>query len=218
MMKLLFNLAAILFFTITVSAQDGLYIKYETQISGGNEENEMMEMMMTGSTMELAMNKDRSWVRTTMGARMNMEMSMDVKTNVMTMYMSGMIGDMAFRGNPDELDDDQDEPEMDIQLIDQTKKINGITCKKAIITDEEGNKSEYWYTEDFKRPEGVKQMPNQVPGLCLEMILKMQEGLTITYTCIDFKENVDMSNYKINIPDGVEIQSLDEMSNMGMGN
>jgi len=61
-------------------------------------------------------------------------------------------------------------------------------------------------------------MPNQVPGLCLEMILKMQEGLTITYTCIDFKENVDMSNYKINIPDGVEIQSLDEMSNMGMGN
>ena len=217
-MKLLFNVAAILFFTLTLSAQDGIYVKYETQISGGNDETEMMEMMMNGSTMELAMNKDRSWVRTSMGTMMNMEMSMDVETNVMTMYMSGMMGDMAFRGNPDELENAQDEPELDIQLIDKKKEINGIICKKAVITDEEGNKSVFWYTDDFKRPEGLKQMPNQIPGLCLEMSLMMQEHMTMTYTCIEFKENIDMSNYEITIPNGVEIQSLEDMGNMGMGN
>jgi GLPGLI family protein len=216
-MKFIYSLLATITLTFTGFSQEGFYVKYETNIEATGEEGEMMAMMMNGSTMELAANEDRTWVKTEMGTMMTMEMEYDLKKENMLMFMSGMMGNMAFQGNPDDLDDgtNEEEEDIDMELTNETKKILKFKCKKAIIRDDNGYEAIYWYTEDFIRPEGMDQMPNQVPGLCLEMVLN-QEGMTMTYTAIDVKEKAKMADYKVVIPEGVEIKSLEDMKNLGM--
>lgn len=218
-MKLIYSLVATICFVFAGFSQDGLYVKYETQIDATGEEAEMMAMMMNGSTMELAASEKKTWVRTQMGTMMTMTMEYDMEGENMTMLMSGMMGTMAFQGNPDDLEEEgtETEEEPKIELTKETKEILSYKCKKAIIKDDEGNEAIYWYTEDFSRPEGMDQMPNQIPGLCLEMEMSSMEGVVMTYTAIEFIEDADMSDYELVIPEGTEVQSLEDMKNMGMG-
>ncbi|XOV69053.1 MAG: hypothetical protein ACFHU9_07660 [Fluviicola sp.] len=216
-MKFIYSLVAVLAFTFAGFAQKGVYVKYETQIDATGEEGEMAAMMLNGSTMEIASNAERTYVKTNMGTMMTMEMGMDIESNEMTMFMTGMMGEMAFQGNADELSDGEEETEQpDVELVNETKKILGETCKKAIIKDDEGNVATYWYTENFKRPEGMDKMPNGIPGLCLEFEVG-SEGMTMKYTAIEFEDKADMDDYQVVIPEGVEVQGLDAMKNMGGG-
>lgn len=217
-MKFIFSLVAVLAFTFAGFSQKGVYVKYETEIDATGEEAEMMQMMMNGSTMEIASGSERTWVKTQMGTMITMEMEMDIESEEMTMLMSGLAGNMAFQGNTSELADEEEAEEAmpELTLVDETKVILDIECKKAVMTDDEGGTAIYWYTEDFKRPEGMDQMPNNVPGLCLEFEVAM-EGMTMTYTAIEFDDKVKMAEYKLEIPEGVEVGSLEDMKMMGMG-
>ncbi|WP_203295754.1 hypothetical protein [Luteirhabdus pelagi] len=218
-MKLLYSLIAILLVTVTSVAQNGLYVKYETDVSASTDEGEMMGMMMDGTTMELAMSEERTWVKTQMGTMMTMTMQHDTKTEEMKMLMTGMMGKMAFQGNPDVLEEEAEAvaAEVDLKFFDQTKMILGQECKKAVITSAEGNETIFWYTEKFDRPEGLKQMPNQIPGLCLEMEVPVQEGVLIKYTAIELKNNTVIDQYTLEFPEGTEVKSLEEMATMGVG-
>ncbi len=220
-MKFIIGLVATLAISFAGFSQKGVYVKYETEVEASGENGEMMAMMMNGSTMELATSEEHTWVQTQMGTMMTMTLQLNSADEEMTILMTGMMGDMAFQGNPDELEEDREEIEeesdLDMELVDETKEILGYECKKAIITDEEGNEAVYWYTDEIQRPDGVSQMPNQVPGLCLQFEQSAQEGMTITYTAIELDKKAKMSNYQIEIPEGVEVQSLSEMQNMGMG-
>lgn len=215
-MKFIYSLVAILALTFAGFSQKGVYVKYETKIDASGEEGEMMAMMMNGSTMEVASNSEKTYVKTQMGTMMTMEMEMDIESNEMTMFMSGMMGNMAFQGNPDNMTDEDEENTPEIELVDETKEILGETCKKAIMKDDEGNTGVYWYLEDFNRPEGMSQMPNDIPGLCLQFEVAM-EGMTMKYTAIEFDDKVKMVNYAVEIPEGVEVGSLEDMKMMGMG-
>lgn len=215
-MKLIYCLITTMAISFAGFSQKGVYVKYESNVQATGEDAEMMAMMMNGSTMEIAANSDETWVRTQMGTMMTMTMGMDSEKEEMTILMSGMMGTLAYQGNPDEMDDEEEEEvAQDMELIDETKDILGYTCKKAVITDEDGNQATYWYTEKIKRPDAVSQMPNQVPGMCLEFEIAPQEGLTVTYTAIELDEKVKMEDYAIEIPEGTEVQSLSAMGSMG---
>ena len=217
-MKFIYFLILSICLTLTTFAQTGFYVKYNINIEASGEEAQMMKSMMDGSTMELAASGERTWVKSQIGSMMTTEMEMDVDANEMTMYMGGMMGKMAFRGNPDTLEDakDEDDSTLTVDLLEETKEILGITCKKAVVNDKEGNTVTYWYTENFKRPEGMEQMPNDIPGLCLEFDV-VTKGIKMVYTASAFDDNVNMADYKLVIPEGVEIQSFDAMKTMGMG-
>lgn len=216
-MKFIYSLVAVLAFSFAGISQKGVYVKYETKIDATGEEADMMAMMMNGSTMELASNAERTYVKTQMGTMMTMEMQMLVKSEEMTIFMSGMMGNMAFQGNVNDLENGEEEEaeEPEIELVNETKEILGIKCKKAIVKDSEGNESIYWYTENFNRPEGMDKMPNGVPGLCLEF-QQGTEGMMMTYTAIEFNDKANMENYQLVIPDGVDVMSLEDLQNMGM--
>ena len=203
-------------FSFVGFAQDSFYVKYETSIEGDGEDADMMVMMMEGSTMEVASDKDRTYVRTQMGSMMTMELEMNLDNNEMTMLMSGMMGTMAFQGDPDELNDgEEDEAIGELKLLDETKKISGYECSKAVLTDPNGAETTYWYTEKFQRPEGMEQLPNQVPGLSLEFIVKNQ-GMTMKYTATLVKEKPNMMDYQLEIPEDVEVKTLEDLKNLGM--
>lgn len=214
-MKLIYSLLAAICFTFVGFSQQGIYVNYETTVNASGEEDEMMAMMMNGSTMQVASSAKKTWVKTQMGTMMTMEMEMNVSDSVMTMFMTGMVGNMAFRGNPNDLGEDEKAEQPEVELLDETKIILGETCKKAVITDDDGNQATYWYTENFKRPEGMNQMPNNIPGLCLEFETQ-SPGMIMKYTAIKFDDKADMSDFEVVIPEGVEIQSLKDMQNTGM--
>lgn len=216
-MKSLLLITAFISSAFLSVAQTGTYIKYKMDVDAKDESMAMMESMMMGSTMEIATSSERTYAKNNMGALSVTEVEVTMEDKTMTMYMTGMMGKMAFQGNIDSLNTDEpDSTDIDLKLIDESKEILGYKCKKAVITDNAGNRSTYWYTEDIERPEGVSQMPNQIPGLCLQMEIS-NEMMNMTYTATDVKENSDISKYKITIPEGVDVQSFEDLENMGAG-
>ena len=126
---------------------------------------------------------------------------------------------MAFQGNSSELDLDQDNdtPITPVLSDTETKSILGYTCKKATIQDGAGNVTTYWYTTKIKRPDGLSQMPEEIPGLCLEFEVQMQDQMTLIYTAVELDKKVNMGDFKVEIPEGVEVRSLSDLKNIGAG-
>jgi hypothetical protein len=73
----------------------------------------------------------------------------------------------------------------------------------------------YWWTKKFDRPEVAENMPEEIPGLCLQMEIPIQEGLMLTYTAVELNDKIDMDDYALVLPEGIEVQSLEAMSAMG---
>ncbi|RZS93959.1 hypothetical protein [Aquimarina brevivitae] len=213
-MKTSFSILLTVFLAMFTFAQDGVYIKYELKIENTTPEAEMMAAMMQGSMMEVASGASSSYVNTKMGSMMTTVAKYDLKKNHILIYMEGMMGKMAFEGNPNK---EEENSIQNLTFHDETKMILSKKCKKATSTDEEGNTSVFWYTEEIPRPEGIDIMPNQLPGICLEISTQTAGEMTMTFTASSLKENIDLSDYNVNVPKDVEIKSLEEMTNMGMG-
>lgn len=212
-MKKIFFLLILLTISVSSFAQKATSITYELTAESTSEETEMMIGFMEGSSMIIATDGTETYVKTAFGIMYTMEIETNSKTNISTIVMTGMMGDMAFQGNSDELEDEEEAEKPEVKLLNETKTVLGYRCKKAVSTDENGNESVFWYTTKIDRPD-VDQMPSSIPGVCLEMNV-VAEGMTITYTAIELDEKADMDDFKVTIPDGVEVQPLDEMGNMG---
>lgn len=197
-------------------SQTEFYIKYESTIDSDDPQMEMMKSMMAGSYMVIASDGDKMYTKSVMGTVATTEVELDKKANNMTMLMTGMMGTMAFAGNPDSLSNNEDTTSQNFTLVDETKKIQGYKCKKATIEDSEGNVSTYWYTEDITPIKGVSQSPDMLPGVSLEMVI-VKSMMTMTYTAVKVEEKVKMKDYVITIPEGTEVQTLEDLKNMGQG-
>lgn len=216
-MKQLFYITLFVTINFFTLAQNGVYIKYELTINGEGDEVAMMKKMMDGSEMVIATNEDHSYVSTSMGAMGTTSVEMRHSDSLMTMYMSGMMGRMAYRGHAGELEDGSEETsDINLKLVDAKKTILGYTCKKATTEDAEGNISTFWYTEEVDRPYGVSQLPDQVPGLALEFNIA-NPMINMTYTAKELSKDIDISKYKVVVPEDVEIKSFEELNAMGQG-
>ncbi|WP_152558090.1 hypothetical protein [Altibacter lentus] len=213
-MKNTFLLALMLCIGLTALAQNSKFaVTYTLTVDATGEEGEMMAMMMQGATMTLASDGTSTYMKNSMGSMGDQEVLINMDTKEMTMLMTGMMGDMAFQGKSDDLGEETPNTGK-VTLVNETKKILGIKCKKAILQDAEGETSVFWYTEKIKLPKNSKNMPNELPGLALEMIISTA-GVDMTYTATDLKENISMKDYTITIPEGVEVQPLDALMDMG---
>ena len=215
-MKILLLVASFTLSTLLSFAQTGTYVKYNCEIIGKTDEAALTVMMMEGSFMEIALSESRAYSKSAMGSVMTTELEFITKTNVLTMYMSGMMGRMAARDNVDAMDEGEEKAEVSALVFSQeTKLIQGYICKKAIQKNDLGT-SIYWYTEAIKRPGEITQMPDELPGLALEISVD-DESTTITYKASEVRVNTDISMHKLVIPEDVQIQSFKDIQNMGDG-
>jgi len=221
-MKYFFSLLFILAGVTTGIAQNGFYIKYEAAITSTSEDEdedeneEIIAVMKQGRTMELAISPEKNWVKTQVGNIMTVTMELNIaEKKTMTILMEGTIGTMAFRGDPEELKDTSETlPKMEL-FLNESKTILGYECKKASLTDAEGNTTVFWYTEKIASPEGISQMPDQIPGLSLQFENASPKGVTVTYTAVQIEEQANMSAYQLIIPEGTEISDLKQMAQWG---
>lgn len=221
-MKVLF--AAIAVFVMTsVSAQikEG-YIKYECEVSASDPQMEMAVAMMEGSTMETCFTETMTRTKMTMGAFITNTTIVDIEKNEMLMLMSGMMGEMAIPISSDEIDEmeaEGDDEDTEVELINETKKIAGYKCKKAIVTtgDEE---VEMWYTEELDvNRKGSKVGHNGVPGYPLAFS-SSNSGLVMEFTAVEVVGSLtddQKESMTLEIPEGYEVKSMDDLKKMGGG-
>jgi hypothetical protein len=125
-----------------------------------------------------------------------------------------------------------------ITYIDETKKIAGLSCKKALIitTRKNGNKdtSTVWYCPDFKlqgvvSTGGIAGFGNfgritslsglsDLSGFPMQYEMKMNRGRKMIVEVTKINTDKEVADKEFEIPKGVEVKALKDMQNGNGGN
>lgn len=215
MKRKIFSLCAAVLTTFALSAQVTTgHFKYTIEMTSDNPEMAMGIAMMQGSTLDIFFKGNKSRTEMAMGSFMNTIVISDADKKESLTLMSGMMGNSAIRSTYEELEaqkgEDAETPE--ITVTEETKEILGYTCKKAVMTDEEGNESSFWITEDIAvNKEGQTMLSNKMPGFPLEMEVN-NNGMVMTMTAKEFNKKVkDKKLFELTIPEGYTETSAEEM-------
>lgn len=209
---------AILSFTHVSAQLDQCQITYDIDLNGADMEP-MAKAMMKNATMELSFKGNSS--------RMDMSMGMMGKTTVITnekakkgLMLMNMIG-MKFATPMEEADMEKNKEESSgfkFEITGKTKDIVGYSCKQAIGTDTEGNTFEVWFSEKIApRSFGGSFNYTEINGFPLEMET-MNDGVKMKMIANSVKtDNIDDSEFSLEIPKGYTVKSMDELGQMGGG-
>lgn len=223
MKKLLLSLTLIIG-SITVNyaqIKEG-HVTYKIDISTENPDMEMVVGMMQGSTLDIYFKEKMTRAEMKMGSMMNMTTISDEKSGKLLMLMSGMIGKKAISTTTEELSskDEKEKPKYEVELVDETKEIAGYKCKKAILTDEEGNESTFWYTEEIEvSKKGQNYLNENVPGYPMQYEINnsgLVMGMTVTNITKELSKS-DLKLFDMAIPEGYAEMTMEELQQMGMG-
>lgn len=197
------------------------HIVYDIEMSSDDPDMAMAVMMFSGSKMNLYFGDNKARTDLDMGAMMSMTTVVDNETEEILILMGGMIGERAVLTNSEEMEADQEEvEEPTVTLTKEKKEIAGYKCKKAIITDADGNEMEYWYTEDIKTVTTDKKAAiSKLPGLALQYAVD-REGMVMSFTANTVETSLDKKTIKeklsLEIPEGYEEMTYEEFTSMGM--
>jgi GLPGLI family protein len=183
-----------------------------------NPDMQMAIGMMQGSSMDLYVMGTKTRVDMKMGTMMDISTITDQSDKVL-MLMGGMLGKNAIVTTISELEKNKaDYTEPTLTLIDETKTINGFICKKALLTDADGNESLFWYTEDIVvSKKGQSYLNANVPGFPLEYSINVN-GMTMSLNIKDIVKKLDKNqkkNFEIKIPEGYQEMTLDQLQGLG---
>lgn len=196
------------------------HLKYDIDVTSDNPDMAMAIQMMTGSTMEVYFKEHLSKSIMQMGTMMKVTTITDSETRKQLMLMDGMMGKKVIKTEMETTSDTEEgNPELDITLVDETKKILNYTCKKALARDQEGNEFEIWYTEEIDvKTEGHKFLNQGVPGFPMEFSV-IQKGMIMKMTLSAFEEKLTEKGktlFSMDSPEGYEEMTLDQLQMMGM--
>jgi GLPGLI family protein len=218
-MKSIFYSILLLLVSFSTNAQltEG-HFTYSIEMKSDNPDMQMAIGMMQGSSMDLYVMGPKTRVDMKMGTMMEISTITDQSDKVL-MLMGGMLGKNAIVTTISELEKNKaDYTEPTLTLIDETKTINGFICKKALLTDADGNESLFWYTEDIVvSKKGQSYLNANVPGFPLEYSINVN-GMTMTLNIKDIVKKLDKNqkkNFEIKIPEGYQEMTLDQLQGLG---
>jgi GLPGLI family protein len=197
------------------------HIAYKIDASTDNPEMQMAIGMMQGSTMDIFFKDKATRSEMKMGAMMSIITITNETSKDVLMLMSGMMGNTAVKSNLTEYEERRDEQaKFEVTLIDETKEISGYSCKKALLSNEEGLESVYWYTDQIMASKkGQSYLSEEIPGFPMQFELNNQ-GMKMTMTVTTVESKLDKkkasSLFEMAIPSGYTEMTLDQLKNMGM--
>ena len=196
------------------------HFTYTIEASSENPDMQMVTGMMQGSTLDIYFKDKITRSEMKMGSMMNIVTVSNENSGEILLLMSGMIGKNAILMTTEEIEAlSEGKPEMNVELLDETKTIEGYLCKKAVLSDENGGESIFWYTEEIEISKvGQTYLNKEVPGFPMQYDLN-NNGLKMTMTVSKFEKNLDKNAkllFEIKIPEGYKILTLEELEKMGM--
>jgi GLPGLI family protein len=176
--------------------------------------------MMQGSTLDVFFKEKATRAEMKMGSLMNITTISNETSGDVLMLMSGMIGQNAVKTTTTELDaQNEEKPKYEVNLVDESKTIEGYSCKKAILTDEEGNESVFWYTEEINiSKKGQSYLNEDVPGFPMQYDLN-NNGMKMTMTVASLEKKLDKKSaslFEMTIPEGYKEMTMEDLKTMGM--
>ncbi len=191
------------------------YIKFNVKVSSEEPGMAMAVAMMQDANMIVYFNE--SAVRSEVDMGISQQIAMfDVTTDSMLMLMDMLGKKLAIPMSVKEITESTGEtPKYSISVKKkEQKEIAGHKCTKAIVSDEEGNEVEVWYTEKIKPPFNKATSADgwqaELPGYALEYST-VQNNIEMHYIATEVSDEVDTSLLKLAIPDGYEKVSLEEL-------
>jgi GLPGLI family protein len=218
-----FILTLILALSVTYSLKAQLtegHFTYTIEASSENPDMQMVTGMMQGSTLDIHFKDKITRSEMKMGSMMNIVTVSNENSGEILLLMSGMIGKNAILMTTEEVEAlSEGKPEMNVELLDETKTIEGYLCKKAVLSDENGGESIFWYTEEIEISKvGQTYLNKEVPGFPMQYDLN-NNGLKMTMTVSKFEKKIDKNTkslFDMNIPEGYKTLTLEELEKMGM--
>lgn len=218
-----FILTLFLALSVTYSLKAQLtegHFTYTIDASSENPDMQMVTGMMQGSTLDIHFKDKITRSEMKMGSMMNIVTVSNENSGEILLLMSGMIGKNAILMTTEEVEAlSEGKPEMNVELLDETKTIEGYLCKKAVLSDENGGESIFWYTEEIEISKvGQTYLNKEVPGFPMQYDLN-NNGLKMTMTVSKFEKKLDKnikSLFDMNIPEGYKTLTLEELEKMGM--
>ena len=176
---------------------------------------------MEGSTLEIYFIGDKLRTEMVMGEFMTQITIQEKGQDTTLSLIDGMMGKIATKMTENDLDDEQKLAlaERQIALVDGSKEIIGYSCKKAIITDADGNESVIWYTPEilpnFRKGQYLTE---EIPGMPLEMHSNWGK-MEITSVAFEFSKKIKKPEklFDQSVPQGYTLRSAEEMKKMGRG-
>jgi GLPGLI family protein len=197
------------------------HVAYKIDVTTDNPDMQMVVGMMQGSTMDVYFKDKTTRSEMKMGSMMTMITITNETTEDLLMLMSGMVGQNAIKTTLTELDEQKttEENPFTVTLVDETKVIEGYTCKKAILTSEEGLESVFWYTEDIDiSKKGQSYLNDQVPGFPMQFELNngpMKMSMTVTKIEKSIDKKKAATLFDMTIPEGYKEMTMEDLKSMG---
>ena len=224
MKKIIFSaILAVCSITTSIAQLNEGHIKFEIEASTTNPQMEMAVGMMQGSTMDMYFSDQSLHSELNMGAMMKVNTIVLGESGEVMILMSGMMGNTAVPTTLEAMKEESDSretPSLDVELIDETKEIQGYTCKKAVLTNEDGDEMVTWYTTEIEvNTQGQSYHNEEIPGFPLQFT-QNANGLIMSFTAIEVEESIDKKKKKIlfsvEVPDGYTEMTPEELQKMGM--
>jgi GLPGLI family protein len=198
------------------------HIVYKIESTTDNPDMEMAVGMMQGSTMEVYFKDKATRGEFKMGSMMTTTTISDETSGDVLMLMSGMMGNMAIKSNnKDQKTTDLDSvaSNVEVTITKETKVIEGYTCKKAIVTDDEGDIANFWFTEEIiVSKKGQNSLSDDVPGFPMQFEIN-KGGMTMSMTVTKVETSLPKNSkelFSMTIPEGYKEMTPEQMKQMGM--
>ncbi len=212
---------AILNSMLSLAQMEEGHVSYDIKVSSDEEGMEMAVMMLNGSTFDLYFADKKARSEMDMGSMMKLTTIVDDNSGEVLMLTGSIMGNRASRTTTEELgtEGEEAEPNVDIKLTKKTKEIAGYKCKKAIITDVDGNEMEFWYTEEIKASQAdMNTAVAKLPGQALEYSIN-QGGMMMSFTATKVETSLSAedkkSKFDMTIPEGYEEVTWEEFNSTG---
>lgn len=229
-MKKLLLAPLIIFLMHTAHAQDTINEgKIVMAISLPDTTGEMGSMMksMAGTEQVIYFKGENTRMEMNMGAGMGLNMITIGNQNGESYTLMNIVGKKyALKSNSGQKDSLMKVAHMQykVKLTNETKRVLGYNCKKAVLTMEINNKkevSDYWYTNDivipaFQKGQLLSQIGHkEVNGMPVETIIKMNGvSLKMTLAAID---KIPVPDSLFEVPADYTITTMDEIGKKAFG-
>lgn len=202
-------IAFLSFFSTLIAQKNEAHVLYNIKFSSDDAMISSQLPMLKGSTMNWMFKGDKSRQEVKMGALATTTTISDQSAGKGLMLVEGVQGNSASWMNLST----ETKEENNVELIDETKEINGYLGHKAIVKDAEGEEVVIWYSKDYAAPEvKSKYSVEGVPGLALAFeIITPQMNMHFEVKEITPKVKGGKKLFKMKVPKGFTEQPLEDL-------
>ena len=162
--------------------------------------------LLRNSKMEFYFTQNKSRMDFKMGQVNDLSIIVDLTKNKVLSLNSSMMGKVAMVNPAESIQAPKKDSTVQVKFVNETKKILGYTCKKAILNQNE-TEVIYWVTDEIQIDDRIQQLTNpNIPGFPMKFS-KIQDGVLMTYEMSNLREIIENKEilFSLEIPEGYQL-------------